>query len=192
MDNHWANSDWPNNNGIAFFIAYKNRPKLVIIPQLEFRQPSVGENFREFGWSIAFLVRNDGNDSAKLTRFEVSAEREPHQRWQAPSKDEQLTHPLIPSIPYKGSRKLEWFSQGLQVRYTGDDYEYYTHGEKTSTWMFKKGDIGVVLPVNSIKGGVYAEGRVKKEFSAMLCVTGNPDEPFRLVSLHGLTDPSPH
>lgn len=174
---------WP------LFWAYINRPKLVITPHLEIRQVGVGENVEDIGWKTWFVVKNEGKNSAKLITFEVSAEREPRQRWQAPHKIESHAHPLFPPITYRNSTTFDWFSEGLQIRYSGDDYEYFVRGEKTSMWMFKKGDVGVVIPLNSIRGAVYGEGPLRKEFSAMLYVTGNPKVPFRLGLLHGLTEP---
>ncbi len=189
VGNYCSNRDWFTNNGLAFFIGFINRPKLVITPHLEIRQVGGGENIEEISWKMSFIVKNDGKDNAKLTRFEVSAKPSKGQTWQATPKVEGRAHPLTPPVTYRGSTTFDWFSESLQIRYSGDDYEYYVHGERTSMWKFKKGDVGVVLPLNLISGCVYGEGRLKKEFSAMLYVTGNPKEPFRLGLLSGLSEP---
>ena len=177
---------------MAFFIGWMNRPRIVITPHLDFPE--------EVRWgsgaipdlylvrcNFSFEITNNGKNSARLVRFEITVTAEPKQRWLAPNRGQDF--PV--EIGYRNSIHYNWFSQEVVTRYSGEDYEYHVGGEhKPSMWMFKKTDRHVTFPVNTIHGVVYGDGGLKKEFSAVLYVTGNPKEPFQLKILRGLTEPA--
>ena len=186
MDTDYHRPLYSRASALRFFIHIINRPKLVVTPHLEIEQVSVGEKFEAYRWKIWFHVLNDGKNSAKLSVFEVSAKCEPGQRWQAPSQREGRAN--FPPIGYRGATRFDWVSENLDIRYSGDDYEYYMHGQRTPMWIFKKGDQGAVTPLNLISGAIYGDESLKKEFTMMLYVTSNPKEPFRLKPLRGLSE----
>jgi len=176
--------------GLAFFINWIRRPKLVITPHLDFpEEVRWGSGARPDLYRVrckfSFEIANNGKNSARLVRFEIRVTREDRQIWLAPNVGQDF--PI--EIGYRNSIHYNWFSQEVMTRYSGDDYEYHLGGEhKPSMWMFKKTDRHVAFPVNTIHGAIYGDGGLKKEFSAMIYVTGDPKQPFLLKSLSGCSE----